>query len=110
MPILNLRICLLFSSCSLLPFTATAAETYPTRPIRLISPFAPGGGNDIISRTLGAAVSKGLGQSIVVTVVVTIRVGSDLMATAATAVDDLGRVVHLGDEQRFVRFSLLPGP
>ena len=66
MPILNLRICLLFSSCSLLPFTATAAETYPTRPIRLISPFAPGGGNDIISRTLGAAVSKGLGQSIVV--------------------------------------------
>ena len=53
---------------------ATAAETpstssgqaFPTRPIRLISPFAPGGGNDIISRTLGAAVSKGLGQSIVV--------------------------------------------
>jgi tripartite-type tricarboxylate transporter receptor subunit TctC len=52
--------------CSLLPFTAAAAETYPTRPIRLISPFAPGGGNDIISRTLGAAVSKNIGQSIVV--------------------------------------------
>src|SRR4029077_21137062 len=34
--------------------------------IRLISPFAPGGGNDIISRSLGAAISKGLGQSIVV--------------------------------------------
>lgn len=46
--------------------TAHAQADYPTRPIRLISPFAPGGGNDIISRTLGAAISKGLGQSIVV--------------------------------------------
>lgn len=43
-----------------------AADAYPTRPIRLISPFAPGGGNDIISRTLGAALTKNLGQSIVV--------------------------------------------
>src|SRR5262245_60501839 len=43
-----------------------AADAYPNRPIRLISPFAPGGGNDIISRTLGAAMSKGLGQQIVV--------------------------------------------
>ena len=45
---------------------AAAAENFPTRPIRLISPFAPGGGNDIISRTLGAALTKNLGQSIVV--------------------------------------------
>ena len=46
--------------------TSAAADAFPTRPIRLISPFAPGGGNDIMSRTLGAAISKGLGQSIVV--------------------------------------------
>jgi tripartite-type tricarboxylate transporter receptor subunit TctC len=45
---------------------AKAADPFPTRPIRLISPFAPGGGNDIISRTLGAALTKNLGQSIVV--------------------------------------------
>ena len=50
----------------LLPFAANAANPYPTRPIRLISPFAPGGGNDIISRTLGPVLTKNLGQSIVV--------------------------------------------
>ena len=38
----------------------------PPPPIRLISPFAPGGGNDIISRTLGPVLTKNLGQSIVV--------------------------------------------
>jgi hypothetical protein len=46
--------------------SAISSQAFPTRPIRLISPFAPGGGNDILSRTLGAAMSKGLGQSIVV--------------------------------------------
>ena len=50
----------------LLPFAANAANPNPTRPIRLISPFAPGGGNDIISRTLGPVLTKNLGQSIVV--------------------------------------------
>jgi len=46
---------------------ATAAELeYPTRPIRLISPFTPGGGNDLVSRTIALAVSKNVGQSVVV--------------------------------------------
>lgn len=57
-------LCLLALTCAAPP--VSAAESFPTRPIRLISPFAPGGGNDIISRALGAAISKGLGQSIVV--------------------------------------------
>ena len=46
---------------------ANAAELeYPTRPIRLISPFTPGGGNDLVSRTIALAMSKNIGQSIVV--------------------------------------------
>ena len=46
--------------------TPLVAQIFPSRPIRLISPFAPGGGNDILSRTLGAAVSKNIEQAIVV--------------------------------------------
>lgn len=43
-----------------------ASETYPARPIRFISPFAPGGGNDTISRVLTQAMARNIGQSIVV--------------------------------------------
>src|SRR5262245_13817370 len=44
---------------------ATAAD-YPLRPIRLIVPFTPGGGTDIIARALGQHLSGAFGQSIVI--------------------------------------------
>ena len=42
------------------------AETYPTRPIRVIQGFAPGGNADTIARLVGGEMAKGLGQSVVV--------------------------------------------
>ena len=42
--------------CLLLPATA-AAEDFPTKPIRLIVPFPPGGPNDIIARVIGQRMS-----------------------------------------------------
>lgn len=45
----------------------TAGRTeYPERPIRVIVPFPPGGGTDIITRTIGASMAEDLGQTIVV--------------------------------------------
>jgi len=46
--------------------TAGMADTWPSKPIRMIVGFPPGGGADIVARVLGAELGKSLGQSIVV--------------------------------------------
>ena len=43
-----------------------ALAAYPEKPIRFVVPFAPGGGTDIIARTLGVEMSKDLGQPVIV--------------------------------------------
>jgi tripartite-type tricarboxylate transporter receptor subunit TctC len=42
-----------------------AAANYPTKPIRVIVPFAAGGGNDIFARLVGQKLGKILGQSVI---------------------------------------------
>jgi tripartite-type tricarboxylate transporter receptor subunit TctC len=49
----------------LLPATARAAE-WPERPIRMIVPFAPGAGADIVGRTFAEELAKALGQPVMV--------------------------------------------
>src|SRR5215468_10961893 len=44
----------------------THAQSYPNRPIRLISPFPAGGGNDVLARIIGAKLAYRMGASIVV--------------------------------------------
>lgn len=44
---------------------AMAAEAYPTKPIRLIIPFVPGGPSDFLSRLIGTKLSENLGQQII---------------------------------------------
>lgn len=47
--------------------TANAfAQAYPSKPIRLIVPFPPGGGNDVIARIVGAKLTERLGQGVVI--------------------------------------------
>ena len=42
------------------------AQAYPTKPIRLIVPFAPGGPNDVIGRLVGQKITEQLGQAVVI--------------------------------------------
>jgi tripartite-type tricarboxylate transporter receptor subunit TctC len=41
-------------------------QAYPTRPIRLIAPFPPGGGTDLLSRIIAVPIAEALGQTVVV--------------------------------------------
>ncbi len=50
----------------LAPGRAFAADPYPSRPIAMVVPFAAGGPTDVVARSVAAAMSKSLGQSVVV--------------------------------------------
>ena len=75
----------LAAAVALMATITASAQTYPTRPIRFIVPFTAGTGPDILARILGEAMSKKLGQPIVVENKpgASGNIGTDLVAKAA---------------------------
>jgi tripartite-type tricarboxylate transporter receptor subunit TctC len=56
-----------FFTAALLAVSCLAqAQSYPTKPIRLVVPFAPGGSSSIVARSVAVEMEKGLGQSIII--------------------------------------------
>ena len=83
---------LLWKSCGLLAFLAwlawvpaSFAQAYPTKPIKLVVPFPPGGAVDIVARVVGQALSEAWGQQVVVDnrPGAGAIIGTDLVAKAA---------------------------
>jgi tripartite-type tricarboxylate transporter receptor subunit TctC len=63
---LPLRIAAIVACGVLLPFSGTFAQDYPTRSVRIILPFPPGGGTDVFARVLAVRLTETLGQSTLV--------------------------------------------
>ena len=58
--------CLLMIAALGTAICAHAAEKYPSRPVRMVVPYPPGGGSDITGRAIGAKLNEALGQTFVI--------------------------------------------
>lgn len=67
-----MKISSLFTALVLATFAAAGvgsealAQAYPSRPVKLLVPFTPGGGTDILARIVAGKISESLGQQVVV--------------------------------------------
>jgi tripartite-type tricarboxylate transporter receptor subunit TctC len=57
---------MLFACLAAFSIPATHAQTYPAKPLRLILPFAPGGGTDVVARLVGQHITEHLGQPVII--------------------------------------------
>src|SRR5476651_2594521 len=55
-------LCLIFA----LPIAEAQTQTYPTKPIRMIVAYPPGGGTDIVGRMVAQKLSENIGQTVVI--------------------------------------------
>lgn len=53
------------AACALALTASVSAQEYPTKPIRMIIPFPPGGGSDVAGRVVAAVLSERLGRQVI---------------------------------------------
>ncbi|HZH53207.1 MAG TPA: tripartite tricarboxylate transporter substrate binding protein [Microvirga sp.] len=84
---------------ALSPWPALAQADYPTRPVRVIVPYAAGGGTDFFARLVFAEFGKQLGQQFVIENKA--GAGTNLGAEAAARAEPDGYTLLLGDTSTF---------
>lgn len=85
---------------------ARAAETYPARPVRVVVPYAAGGGPDIMMRQFGPTLGERMGQPIVVENKV--GAGGVLAAQSVAQAAPDGYTVLLGSNSHLIQKILQP--
>src|SRR5262249_44779581 len=60
------RMILLAAGLAALLAAAAAAQDYPTKPVRMIIPFPPGGSNDVVGRVIATHLGERLGKQVIV--------------------------------------------
>ncbi len=66
---MNFKNCSLFATAVAMAtasITAVAQAPYPTKPVRLVVPYPPGGGNDTLARLFGQKLTEAFGQQVIV--------------------------------------------
>ncbi len=63
---LHRTLAIAFAAALLAPAAASHAQAYPSRPVRFVVPFAPGGAADLLARIVGRQLTEGWGQQVIV--------------------------------------------
>ncbi len=58
--------CAMAATAALCAGTAVQAQSYPSKPIKMVVPFAAGGGTDVLARVIGEKMTAGLGQPVII--------------------------------------------
>jgi tripartite-type tricarboxylate transporter receptor subunit TctC len=63
---MQFRSTVLVALCAVAPVAAYAADAWPTRPVRMIVAYPPGGGTDIVGRVMAQKLTETLGHTVVI--------------------------------------------
>ena len=96
------------AAVSVIEGAAAQEAAYPTKPIRLIVPYAPGGNADVVSRILAARISPSLGQQIIVDN--RAGAGGNIGAELAARAPADGYAIVLGTNTHAINMSLYAKP
>jgi tripartite-type tricarboxylate transporter receptor subunit TctC len=100
----RMAICLIATGVSMASIGGASALDYPTRPVRWVVGFAPGGANDILARLIGQRLSERLGQQFVIENKP--GAGGNIGAESVISAEPDGYTVLLVNPSNFINTSL----